>query len=149
MFPILSLLPMVMNLMKGPLGGILDKYVTDLELRRKLQAELETAVMAHLSKETEFQRDVVIAESKSEHWLAACWRPLLMLVLTSFLILIGFFIPLADLIAGHPIRYEPRWQQLPVGFWDFLSIGVGGYIGGRSLEKITGQVFGRGGKARK
>jgi Holin of 3TMs, for gene-transfer release len=106
-------------------------------------------VLAHLSKETEYQRDVVMAEMKSEHWLAACWRPLLMLVLTGFLILIGFFIPLADLIAGHAIRYEPRWQQLPVGFWDFLSIGVGGYIGGRSLEKITGQVFGGMGRSKK
>jgi Holin of 3TMs, for gene-transfer release len=142
MLPLLSLVPLVAKLMNGPLTTIIDKYVSDLELRRKLKSELETAVLDHLSKETEYQRDVVVAEMRSEHWLAACWRPLLMLVLTGFLILIGFFIPLADLIAGHPIRYEPRWQQLPVGFWDFLSIGVGGYIGGRSLEKITGQVFG-------
>jgi Holin of 3TMs, for gene-transfer release len=86
----------------------------------------------------------VVAESKSEHWLTACWRPLLMVVFMGFLVLVGLVIPLIDLIAGHAIPYEPRWQQLPAGFWDFLSIGVGGYIGGRSLEKITGQVFGGG-----
>jgi hypothetical protein len=26
-------------------------------------------------------------------------------------------------------------------FWSFLAIGMGGYIGGRSLEKIAAQVL--------
>jgi hypothetical protein len=30
--------------------------------------------------------------------------------------------------------------MLPQGFWDFLAIGMGGYIGGRSLEKVAGAV---------
>jgi Holin of 3TMs, for gene-transfer release len=145
----LAMLPVFMGLMKGPLAAVLDKYVSDLELRRKLQAELETAVLDHVSKEKEFQRDVIVAETKSEHWLTANWRPLLMCVLMGFLILVGLVIPLIDLVAGHAIAYEPRWQQLPAGFWDFLSVGLGGYIGGRSLEKIAGAVFGGVGKVRK
>ncbi len=35
------------------------------------------------------------------------------------------------------IPFNPRWQTLPDGFWDFLGIGVGGYVGGRSIEKAA------------
>ena len=44
---------------------------------------------------------------------------------------------LADLIAGYRVPFEPRWQSLPEGFWQFLAVGAGGYIGGRSLEKVA------------
>ena len=65
---------------------------------------------------------------------------MLMLLLMGFLLLAGLILPLADVIAGAPIRFEPRWQMLPDGFWDFLAVGMGGYIGGRSLEKVAGAV---------
>ncbi len=142
MFPLLSVISTVMGLVKGPLSGIIDAYVSDIELRRKLKAELETSLLDHLSKSEELQQNIVVAEVKSDQWLTANWRPILMLVLMGFLILVGFVIPTLDWMLGHAIPYSPRWNELPAGFWDFLSIGVGGYIGGRSLEKISGQVFG-------
>jgi hypothetical protein len=82
-----------------------------------------------------------MAEIKSEHWLTRSWRPLLMLMLMGFLLIVGLLLPLAELVAGAPLKFEPRWQLLPPGFWEFLGIGVGGYIGGRSLEKVAGLVF--------
>ena len=57
-----------------------------------------------------------------------------------FLLLAGLVLPLADVIAGGPVPFQPRWNMLPQGFWDFLAIGMGGYIGGRSLEKVAGAV---------
>lgn len=83
---------------------------------------------------------VVMAEVQSEHWLSRSWRPLLMLLLMGFLVLAGFVLPLADAIAGRTLPFAPRWQALPQGFWDFLAVGMGGYIGGRSLEKVAGAV---------
>lgn len=138
------------GLVQGPLNKVLDAYVSDLELRRKLAAELEQQFMAHLNKATELGASVVLAETQSEHWLTRSWRPLLMLIFMGFLILAGLILPLADLVAGHPVRFEPRWNLLPAGFWDFLSVGMGGYIGGRSLEKMAGLVFPEksGGKSR-
>ena len=76
------------------------------------------------------------------------WRPLLMLVLMGFLLLAGLVLPLADLIAGHRIPFDPRWQALPDGFWDFLAVGMGGYIGGRSLEKVAARVTAPAGNVR-
>jgi phage terminase large subunit-like protein len=34
-----------------------------------------------------------------------------------------------------------KWKNAE-SVWDMLAVGMGGYIGGRSLEKITSQVFG-------
>jgi hypothetical protein len=141
MFPVVSLITTVISLLKGPLGAVIDHYISDLEVRQKLKAEIETSLMDTLAKAADAEGNVIIAEINSSHWLTSNWRPLLMLMFMGFLVLVGVIIPAMDLIAGHPIPYQPRWQELPTGFWDFLSIGVGGYIGGRSLEKITNQVF--------
>ena len=84
-----------------------------------------------------------MAEIASEHWLTRSWRPVLMVILMGFLILAGFVLPLADIATGQTVPFSPRWDMLPAGFWDFLSIGMGGYIGGRSLEKVAGLVVPR------
>jgi hypothetical protein len=139
MFPLLSVISL---LVKGPLSSIIDAYVADVELRRKLKADLEASLLDHLSKSEELQQTIVTTEIKSDNWLASSWRPILMLVLMGFLVLVGLVIPTLDWMVGHKIPYQPRWNDLPDGFWEFLSVGVGGYIGGRSLEKISGQVFG-------
>lgn len=139
--PLTLIAQLAAGLVQGPIAKLLDAHIADVELRRKLAAELEQQFMAHLSKATELGASVVLAETQSEHWLTRSWRPVLMLMLAGFLAVVGFVLPLADLIAGQPVHFEPRWHLLPAGFWDFLSIGMGGYIGGRSLEKVAGLVF--------
>jgi hypothetical protein len=142
MLPLPLIVSTVGALVKGPLSVILDRYVGDLELRRKLKAELEQELVAGLAKETEQAASVIIAETKSEDWLTRNWRPILMLCFMGLLLVVGLLIPMIELLSGHPIAYQPRWQALPPEFWNFLSIGMGGYIGGRSLEKVAREVFG-------
>jgi hypothetical protein len=131
---------LALGLVNGPLAKILESHVADDALRLKLAAEMEQKVLSHLTRTAELGQSVVMAEVQSEHWLSRSWRPMLMLLLMGFLLLAGLILPLADVIAGAPIRFEPRWQMLPDGFWDFLAVGMGGYIGGRSLEKVAGAV---------
>lgn len=140
-FPLVMIAQLAAGLVQGPLSRVLEAHLSDVELRRKLAAELETQFIAHLSKSEELGAGIVSAEIRSDYWLTRSWRPMLMLLLMGFLVIAGILLPLADLWAGHRIAFEPRWQFLPAGFWDFLSVGMGGYIGGRSLEKIAGLVF--------
>jgi hypothetical protein len=142
MLPLPLIVSVAGSLMKGPLAAVLDRYVGDLELRRKLKAELEQELLAGLAKETEQAASVIMAETRSEDWLTRNWRPILMLCFMGLLLVVGLLIPTIELLAGHPIPYQPRWQALPPEFWNFLSIGMGGYIGGRSLEKVAREVFG-------
>lgn len=139
--PAALILNVVTGLMSGPVNKALDAFVKDNELKRKLQADLELKLVDHLGKSQDLQQAIVLAEVNSEHWLTRSWRPILMLSLLGFLAFVGLFLPIADLLAGQTLPFNPRWQLLPAPFWDFLSVGVGGYIGGRSLEKIAAQSF--------
>lgn len=140
---------LAMGLVNGPLSKILESHVADAAVRAKLAAEMEQKLLAHLTREMELGQAVVMAEVQSEHWLSRSWRPMLMLLLMGFLLLAGLILPLADVIAGMRIPFEPRWQMLPQGFWDFLAVGMGGYIGGRSLEKVAGAVTQAGNRKRR
>lgn len=131
---------LAMGLVNGPLAKILEAHVADEAVRTKLAAELEQKLLAHLTREAELGQAVVMAEIQSEHWLSRSWRPMLMLLLMGFLLLAGLILPFADAVMGQRIAFEPRWKMLPDGFWDFLAVGMGGYIGGRSLEKVAGAV---------
>jgi hypothetical protein len=138
--PVALISNIVGSLMGGPVGKILDAYIKDTELRRRLEADLQARLVEHLGREMTLQQSAILAEINSDAWLTKTWRPLLMLSFLGFLGFVGVFLPLADLAAGHPIPFNPRWAALPPEFWDFLSVGVGGYVGGRSLEKIAGAL---------
>ncbi len=132
---------LVTGLMSGPITKALDAFVKDQELRRKLEADLQGKLTEHLGKSEELGQAVVLAEIKSEDWLTRNWRPVVMLTLMGFIVFVGLVLPALDFVFGHPVVFNPRWNALPPQFWDFLSIGVGGYIGGRTLEKVAREVI--------
>jgi hypothetical protein len=141
--PATLILNMVTGLMSGPVNKVLDGFIKDQELKRRLESELQSKLTEHLGKTQELEQAIVLAEIKSEHWLTRSWRPILMLTLLGFVVFVGLVLPLLDVIAGAPVPFNPRWNILPTQFWDFLTVGVGGYIGGRTLEKVAGQVVGK------
>lgn len=141
MIPLAAIAAVAMQVLKGPVADIIDKHIADQQSRDKLKAELQQGLVTALGQQADAQAGVIKAEAESEHWLTANWRPILMLVLMGFLVWIGIILPLIDLAVGAPIPYQPRWNQLPAEFWNFLGIGMGGYIGGRSLEKVATQVI--------
>ena len=139
--PVALILNLVTGLMSGPISKALDAFVKDQELRRKLEADLQGKLTEHLGKSEELGQAVVMAEIKSEDWLTRNWRPMVMLTLMGFIVFVGLVLPALDVVFGHPVTFNPRWSALPPQFWDFLSIGVGGYIGGRTLEKVAREVI--------
>lgn len=72
---------------------------------------------------------VISAEAASGYWLAACWRPLMMVSFLGIIISYWFgYVPPNLLVEKMP----PMIDRL----FDLMEIGLGGYIGGRTLEKI-------------
>ncbi len=88
------------------------------------------------------RRDIVLAEI-AESRLTRSWRPALMFLLMAFLLLFGFVIPCTEMVTGRRLDFEPRLALLPDAVWNLLAIGLGGYIGGRSVEKIAGRLWAR------
>lgn len=73
--PVPLVTSLVGGLMSGPVTKILDAYIADTELRRKLEADLKGKLVEHLAREEALQQSVVLAEIASESWLTRSWRP--------------------------------------------------------------------------
>ena len=147
MLPIIAILGPLIGFLRGPVFTIIDRLVTDKDLKERLKAELEQRALDHQSELAKAQRDIILAEIGAESWMTRHWRPCLMFIIMGFLVLYGLVLPFADLIAGRPVAFTPRWADIPEGMWNLLSLGVGGYVGGRSLEKLAATWAARAGEA--
>ena len=72
---------------------------------------------------------IISSEAKSGYFLAAVWRPLLMLIF-------------AGLVVARWFGYMPpdMTSEELNHIYSLLELGIGGYIGGRTLEKIVAQL---------
>lgn len=92
---------------------------------RKMNLDYQTALV-------NAQAGTIEAEAKSDSWLAANWRPILMLTFTFIVAMNYAILPVAAWFGSHVAPLV-----LPPDMWALLKIGIGGYIVGRSGEKIT------------
>lgn len=75
------------------------------------------------------QADIVKTEAASSHWLAANWRPLLMLVFGGLIVARWFG-------WAAPNLSEAEYLKL----WSIVEFGLGGYVIGRSVEKVAPSI---------
>ena len=99
----------------------LDFLNNQLEMERennKLQIAMATV---ELERE-QARRDIIIAEAKSDSWLTANWRPIVILSLAAAAIM-------------HVFGFTNIGDELASQFLDIVMVAVGGYIGSRGVEK--------------
>lgn len=97
------------------------------ELKRiELQNQLQLALMANAGAIEQAAAGIIKAEAESEHFLVAAWRPILMLTFGA-------------LIVARWMGYSaPNISENEVlKLWDIVQLGLGGYVIGRSVEKIA------------
>mgnify|MGYP000184925805 CR=1 FL=1 len=130
---------MIQQLLSAGLGTAVDKvlgrFFEDKDKAAQAAHELWLAMMEHEQTAQQVARDVVVAEAKSEHWITSAWRPIVMLM---FAVMIGnnyILAPYLDAILGTSIMFD-----MPEQAWTLLSLGLSGYIIGRSGEKIAGEL---------
>ena len=111
------------------LGKILDKAIPDKDAREKAQAAAVSQLLEHQHEIEQVAGQIVRTEAASSHWLAANWRPLTMLTFTGLIVARWFGF-------AAPELSEAEYLAL----WDIVEIGLGGYIVGRSAEKIVPTV---------
>lgn len=111
-----------------PLFGVIDQAVEDKDLAQKLKSDLQMRIMDSNSEFMRAASGIITAEAQGESWLQRSWRPITML---SFLGLIwAYWLGFSpDYVTGNPAVVEEVFR--------LLQIGIGGYIAGRSGEKIV------------
>lgn len=135
---IAALLPILGPIVKDVVGRVLP---ADKDAAQKLESELNMAMLSNSAAIEQAAASVVIAEAKSEHKITATWRPILMLVITAIVGWNYLFAPLIELIVQLTTNNQiPLTIELPEELWTLLTVGVGGYIVGRSGEKVAGKL---------
>ena len=115
-----------------PAAKLIDELHTSEDERLQAKAALIEAEAAAVSKAIDYERGileaqatVIATEAGSEHWLAAVWRPVTMLTFLT-------------LVVGDTLGILPN--DLNESAWTLLQIGLGGYVAGRSVEKVVQAV---------
>jgi len=103
-----------------------------LQVQNEHEENLRKMNLDYESTLVQAQAGNIQAEAKSDSWMAANWRPILMLTFT-FIVAMNYAI--LPIVSWFGVHQAPL--VLPPDMWDLLKIGVGGYIVGRSGEKIT------------
>ena len=111
------------------LGDLFRRWFPDPAEAAKAQQDMVMALLSQQGALNAAAGDIIKAEAKSEHWLAACWRPVLMLTF-------GALIVARWLGWSAPGISEAEVLKL----WDIVQLGLGGYVIGRSIEKVAPQI---------
>ena len=129
----------VMDLIGGlfkPAKELISEFVEDKDKANEIRASLAIAqhsiqseVLQLEGKIIEAQSAIVVAEAKSTSWLTSNWRPLTMVTFVGLVVAkwLGFTAP------GISPEMELELMSL-------IKIGLGGYVIGRSAEKVLPSV---------
>lgn len=117
----------------GALFGFLGSFVTGIFGMKREQGEVLSNVIKSVESvntsdaaDITAKGNIVVSEATSGYWLTACWRPLLMIF---FAVLIGM-----RWFGYSPPNMSPS-EILEL--YGLLKLGIGGYIGGRTIEKVV------------
>jgi hypothetical protein len=106
------------------LGG-LDKLFTSKEEKIKAQNVIKEILVKKQIELQQLQTEIIVTEAKG-NWLQRSWRPILMLAFGFIVIYVKFLGPVFELPIP-PLENE---------FWNLLQLGIGGYVIGRTGEKM-------------
>ena len=124
----LSILGFISDIFK-PAAALIDELHTSEEETLKIKEAMFKMEQATTLKLMEYESqlltartDIIKSEANSASWIARNWRPITMLSFLALVILDSFsWLP-------NPLAKEA---------WTMLQLGLGGYVAGRSAEKVA------------
>lgn len=121
-----------------PITQLIDSMHTSPEEKLKMEAELNkiqneltVKVLEVQKEELQAQKEIIIAEAKGG-FLQKNWRPILMLSVVAIIVNNYILYPYLSLFTDKVVVLE-----LPEKLYNLMMIGVGGYVAGRSTEKVV------------
>ena len=124
----MNILSFIGEIFKPAAKLIDDLHTSDeekLTLKNKLtviQNEMHSKVIDYETKLLDSQSSIIIAEASGQSWMQRSWRPITMLTFLGLVVFDSFG------WLANPLAAEA---------WTLLQIGLGGYVTGRSIEKVA------------
>ena len=113
------------------LGKIVAAKFPDPAEAAKAEAEVTAQLWSNAHQLNAAAADIIKTEANSQHGLAAIWRPVVMLTFTALIVARWFGWAAPNLSEAEYIK-----------LWSIVEFGLGGYVVGRSVEKIAPAVAG-------
>lgn len=110
------------------LFNTIDKTIDNKAEAEKIKQSIQQQLLSGQLKELEAQAQIITAEAKGS-WLQRNWRPILMLVFAGLVVAHWF---------GFTAPNIP--ESVQNSLLNIVMIGVGGYVVGRSGEKIADKL---------
>ena len=112
------------------IGKAIDRAVPDRDQAERLKAQITAEVLTNARAELEGAVKIILAEA-SGNWLQRTWRPLLMLTF-------------ASLIVARWLGYTAPGitEALELKLFEIVQLGIGGYVLGRTAEKVADKLGG-------
>ena len=117
---------------------LIDRIFPDKEKAAQAQIEMQKVLNEAAAEQAkadaaivESKSKVIVAEAQSESWAARNWRPHLMY---SIMIMMLYNWMIAGILRS--LGFDITIIPIPNDMWTLLSIGVGGYVVGKSGENI-------------
>ena len=109
----------------GGLFSVIDKSIEDKDQAALIKAKLQEMAITGQLKELDAAASIIVAEAQGESWLQRNWRPLTMMTFVGLIVStwLGFAAPGLS-------------HELELKLFDIVQIGLGGYVIGRSAEKL-------------
>lgn len=111
------------------LSRVAGNLFPDPEAKAKAEGEMMLAIMARQSELEQAAAGIIKAEASSSNWLASSWRPIVMLTFAALIVARWFGFAAPELSQAEYLK-----------LWDIVELGLGGYVIGRSAEKIIPSV---------
>ena len=115
-----------------PITKLVDDLHTSEEERLQIksqlfamQSQLSSQLMDYEKAQLRAKSQLMLAEAQGTSWLQRNWRPITMLTFLALVVLDAFGL-LAFRLASEA--------------WTLLQLGLGGYVVGRSVEKIVPKI---------
>lgn len=121
-------------------SSLIERIFPDKEKQDQAKLEMQRILNDAAAKQAESEAriieastSVIKAETESDSWMAKNWRPFLMFVIMSLIVYNWMLAPILQSI-GLKIMITP----VPQDMWTLLTVGLGGYVFGKSGEKMMG-----------
>ena len=125
----ISSIPVIGDIIKE-IGSTVKKAIPDKDQADRLVTDITGVFIKFQSDLVKQQGETIRAEVHSKSWLARNWRPITMLTFLA-------------LVAAHWLGYtaENVTENEVLSMMNLIKIGLGGYVVGRSAEKIAPAVI--------
>lgn len=110
------------------IGDLIGKLFPDPKVAAEAKLKLFELQQAGQLKELDGAIQIITAEANGS-WIQRNWRPVMMLVFTALIVARWFGVTAPNLT-------EIEYRHL----WDIVELGIGGYVIGRSVEKVVPSV---------